>query len=570
MVNFSNKRTGDLLLLANGLVLLVLINVLASEFFFRIDLTEEKRFSIKKPTQEMLNNLEDKIYVTVYLDGELNSGFRRLQKSIRETLEELRIYSDDKIQFEFVNPSTAMSQKAREEYMKDLMQKGIVPTNVVDPKDGQVTERIIFPGAIVSDEGSESTGRSIAVNFLKVRGRKQSAEEADDAINQSIETVEYELASAIDKLTGLDRKRIGLVTGHGELDSLEIASFNSALLQTYNVVKVDIANKKSLERYDVLVIAKPTRPYSESDKYKLDQYIMRGGKVLFLIDKLEASMDSASREGHFAFPYNINLDDQLFKYGIRLNLDLVQDRLSGKYPVVTNVVDGKPQMQLMDWPFFPLINRYADHSITRNLDAVVTKFISTVDTVKAPGVKKTPLLFTSQYSRNITAPVPVSINEIRKNLKAQDYTLRYLPVGYLLEGSFTSLYKNRFAPQGVDETGFKEQGVKTKLIVIADGDLARNDVNPRNGQPQQLGYDPFAQYTFANEELLMNAINYLVDGDGLIAARNKEVKIRPLDKEKIRTERTKWQAINLALPLLLILAYGVLRAFLRKRKYSSF
>lgn len=552
---------GDLLLLANGLVLIVLLNVLASKYFFRADLTEEKRFSIKDQTKEVLRELDDKVYVEVYLEGELNAGFRRLQKSIRETLEEFRIYSDDKVQFVFIDPATAMSQKARNEYMQELMKKGIVPTNVVDSKDGQKSERIIFPGALISYGGFET-----GVNLLK----GNQAGTPDEKINQSVEGIEYELANAIYKMVNNDRKRIGLVTGQGELDSLEIASFNSSLLELYSVVKVDLKNKKSLERYDALIIAKPTRTYSESDKYKLDQYIMNGGKVLFLIDKLEASMDSASQDDYFAFPYNINLDDQLFKYGVRLNLDLVQDALSGKYPVITGEVDGKPQLQLMDWPFFPLINRYADHTITRNLDAVVTRFVSMLDTVKAVGIRKTPLLFTSQYSRKINAPVQVNINDIRRNLKKEDFSLSYLPVGYLLEGPFTSLYKNRFLPQGADQSTFKEHGIATKLIVMADGDLARNDVNPRTSQPQELGYDPFASYKFANQELLMNAVNYLVNGDGLIAARNKEVRIRPLDKEKIRTERTKWQAINLVLPLVLLVLYGIARSFIRKRKYAAF
>lgn len=561
MVKLNSKQTGDLLLLANGLVLLVLLNILASQYFFRLDLTEEKRFSIKDQTKEILRGLDDKVYIEVYLEGELNAGFRRLQKSIGETLEEFRIYSGDKVQFVFTNPATAVSQKARNEFMQELMQKGIVPTNVVDSKDGQVTNKIIFPGAVISYGGFEK-----GINLLKGSQGKT----ADEKINSSIEGLEYELANAIHTMSNSDRKRIGFITGHGELDSLEIASLNNALLESYAVVKVDLNRKKALERYDALIIAKPTRKYSESDKYKLDQYIMHGGKVLFLVDKLEVSMDSASREGYFAFPYTINLDDQLFKYGIRLNLDLVQDKLSGKYPVITGEVDGKPQMNLMDWPFFPLINRYADHAITRNLDAVVTRFISTVDTVKAAGIKKTPLLFTSEYSRNLSAPVPVNINDIQKNLKTEQYPLRFLPVAYLLEGKFTSLYKNRFLPQGADQALFKDQGEVAKLIVIADGDLARNDINPRTGQPQQLGFDPFTRYTFANQELLLNAINYLVNGEGLITTRNKEVKIRPLDKEKIRIERTKWQVINLALPLVLLVAYGIVRSFLRKRKYATY
>lgn len=561
MVKLESKKLGDFLLLANGLVLLVLINLLAATYFFRLDLTEEKRFSIKEPTKKLLRALDDKVYVEVFLEGELNAGFRRLQKSIQETLEEFRIYSDNKVQFVFTDPGMATSQKARNEFMQELAQKGITPTNVVDPKGGQVTEKIIFPGVLISHGGFET-----GVTLLK--GNK--ALTADEQINQSIEGLEYELASAIQTMMDSDRKRIGFVTGHGELDSLEIASFNNTLLEKYNVFKVELARKKSLEQYDALIIAKPTQKFSAQDKYKLDQYIMQGGKLLLLLDKLEANMDSASRENYTAFPYNIDLDDQLFKYGMRLNADLIQDRNAGMYPVVTGESGGKPQMQLMDWPFFPLINRYADLAATRNLDAVITKFVSSIDTVKAPGIKKTPLLFTSQYSRKVSAPVQVNINDLRKNVKAESFTESFIPVGYLLEGKFSSVFKNRFLPEGVDQAGFKEQGVSTKMIVFADGDLARNDVNPRTGQPQQLGFDPFTRYTFANHDLLLNAVAFLIEDDGLISARNKEVKIRPLDKEKVRTEKIKWQVINLALPLVVIMLYGATRSILRKRKFSTF
>lgn len=561
MVKLDSRKLGDFLFLANGIAILVLINLLASIYYFRLDLTEEKRFSIKEPTKQLLQQLDDKVYIEVYLEGELNASFRRLQKSIRETLEEFRIYSDDKIEFVFTDPSLAMSQKARNEFMQELAQKGINPTNVVDPKGGQVTEKIIFPGVLISYGGFET-----GVTLLK--GNK--ALTAEEKINQSIEGIEYALANAINNLVSSDRKRIGFVTNHGELDSLEIASFNNSLLESYDVFKVDFSKKKVLDKYDALIIAKPTKSFSQQDKYKLDQYIMNGGRVLLLLDKLQANMDSASIENYAAFPYNLNLDDQLFKYGVRLNPDLIQDRSAGPYPVVTGEMGGKPEIQLMDWPFFPLINRYADHPVTRNLDAVVTRFVSSMDTVKAQGIKKTPLLFTSQYSRKVSAPVQVNINDLRKNVKAEDFTESFMPVGYLLEGNFTSLFKNRFLPEGVEQGSFKEQSSPTKIIVFADGDLARNDVNPRSGQPQQLGYDQFLRYTFANTELLMNAVAYLVKEDGIIEARNKEVKIRPLDKEKVRTEKLKWQIVNIALPVVLLIVYGMIRSVLRKRKFSSF
>jgi len=561
MVNLNSKKLGDFLLLANALVFVVLVNMIAASHFFRLDLTEEKRYSIKQPTKEILNSIDDNVYVEVYLEGSLNGEFKRFRKSIEETLEEFRVYSGNKIQYSFVDPSSAMSEKARSEFMNELASKGIQPTNVIDNNAGQRVEKIIFPGVLISYGGFET-----GVTLLK--GNK--ARTPEEEINQSIEGIEFELANAIYKLTNTDRRRVGFVTGHGELDSLQMAGFNNALLEVYDVFKVDLSRKNVLKNYDALIIAKPRTAFTPSDKFKLDQYIMQGGKVMFLLDKLEATMDSASNENYFAFPYNLNLDDQLFRYGVRINLDLVEDRSAGMYPVVTSEAGGKPKLQLMDWPFFPLINHYGDHAITRNLDAVVTRFVSSIDTVKAVGIKKTALLMTSQYSRTMTAPVNVSINNLRQNTKAEDYTKSFIPVGYLLEGKFLSLFKNRFIPQGEDQKNFKAESKVTKILVIGDGDIARNDINPRTLQPQPLGYDPFTKYTFANQDLLMNAMAYLTDENGLIRARNKEIKIRPLDRDKAQTEKVKWQVINLLLPVFLICLYGVGRAMLRKRRYASF
>lgn len=291
---------------------------------------------------------------------------------------------------------------------------------------------------------------------------------------------------------------------------------------------------------------------------------------MFLLDKLDASMENASHENYMAVPNPVNLDDQLFRYGVRINPNLVQDQISASYPIVTGHVDGKPQMQLIEWPFFPLINRYPDHAITRNLDAVMMRFVSSIDTVKATGIKKTGLLFTSQNSNVIGAPVNISVNELRRNTSFQDFSDHYIPVGYLLEGKFTSLYKNRFLPPGAEKETPLEESVSTKIIVIADGDIARNEINPRTGQPQPLGFDPFTQYTFANRDFLLNAVAFLADENGLIQARNKEVKVRPLDERKIATERVKWQVINLVLPLVVLILYGGVRAYFRKRKFAQF
>lgn len=560
MVNWQSRKLGDILLLANGIVFLILVNILSSLLFFRLDLTEEGRYSIKVPTKELLASLEGEVHIEVFLAGELNAGFRRFQKSIRETLEEFRVHSDNKIQYTFTDPATAMSSKAQAEFMNDLAQKGIQPTRVVDMKDGQRIEKIIYPGAVVSYGVAEK-----GVHLLK--GNKARSQEEE--INQSIEGIEFELANAIYALTNDEPRRVGWVTGHGEIGGLEAASFMNALSEVYAVGNVSLASD-DLSLFDALIIARPTREFSEKEKYRLDQYIMRAGKVLFLLDKLQADMDSVSQEMYFAFPYELNLDDQLFRYGVRINMDLVQDRTSGRYPVVTNQSGTTPQIQLMPWEFFPLITNYADHPITRNLDAVVLKFVSSIDTVKATGITKTPLFFTSHQARVMGAPVNVSLQHLRRNYKPEDFSSSYLPVAYLLEGSFSSLYRNRFLPEGESRAAFRESGEPTRLIVVSDGDLATNVVNPESGEPLPLGFDPFGGYRFANEDLLMNMVAYLVDEDGLIHARNKEVRIRPLQRDRAAAEKTKWQTINIGIPLGLIVVFGLVRNFLRKKRYARF
>lgn len=560
MVNWKSKKLGDFLWLANALALIVIVNVVAALYFFRVDLTEEKRYSIKDQTKDLLNSLEEDVFIEVYLEGELNAPFRRLRKNIEETLEEFRIYSGNKIKFTFTDPGAAAGPKARSEFMNDLASRGIQPTNVVDNKNGQRVEKIIFPGALISYGGFET-------GVMLLKGNKGAT--SDQRINQSIEGIEFELANAIYKLANSERKKIGFIRGHGEVDSLSIASFNNDLLELYDVFKVDLNRSADLSKYDVLVIAKPKRSYSVLEKFRLDQFIMNGGKGLFLIDKLDASMDSATRDDYFALPYEHNLDDLLFRYGLRINADLVQDQQSAPYPVVTGQVDGKPEVQLLEWPYFPLVSTYPEHPITRNLDAIHMKFASSIDTVKAIGVKKTPLLLSSPYSQVIGAPVHISINDLRRMDPAK-FTTPHVPLSYLLEGSFTSLFKNRFLPAGADSSVFKGDGKSTKIIVVSDGDIIRNEINPRTRQPQELGFDPFTNLKFANHDFLLNSIAYLVEENGLIQARSKEVKLRPLDRSKITEGKTKWQIINLVLPLVLLVVYGVIRSVIRKRKYARF
>ena len=508
----------------------------------------------------MLAELDDAVYVEVFLEGEMNAAFKRFQKNIRETLDEFRVYSGNRLQYTFTDPATALSQKARSEFMNELISKGIQPTNVVDEKDGQRVERLLFPGAIISYAGAE-----IAVNLFK-GGQSASLLSKQEIINQAVEKIEFELASAIYKLSNAERKSIGWLQGHGELGGLETASIMAEMESLYDVNFIGLQSAEELQTYDVLVLARPLKSFNNREKFLLDQYLMRGGKLLMMLNAFQVNIDSASADQYFPPMIDHSLDDMLFRYGLRINKNMVQDRLSTKFPVVTGMAGSAPQMQMLDWYFFPLINNYPAHLITRNLDAVQLRFASSIDTVKATGVNKMPLMLSSPYMRLLNAPVNVSANELR-NTRINEMQ-QPVALAYLLEGNFTSVFKNRFLPEGFNTADFKGESLPTKMIVVADGDLARNDINARTNQAQPLGKDPYAAIFYANQDFIMNALAYLTASDGLITTRNKEIKIRPLDKQKIAEEKLYWQLLNLISPVLLIVLFGVLRAAWRKRKFG--
>ncbi len=562
MVRMDSKRLEDILAFSIGLVALLLLNIISERYFFRLDLTEEKRFSLSGPTRKILNNLEETVYVEVYLDGDLPSGFRRLRAAIGETLEEFRIVSDNHVQYSFINPDLAGSARSRNEFMMEIARKGVQPTDVFLNENGRQIQKRILPGAVVS-YGVREQG------VLLLKGNKGSSPEVQ--LNQSVEGVEYQLASVIRALTKEKPEVIGLSTGHGELTGSDIFSFKKLLEEKYIVKEVAMDDRFNIDGTDLLIMAKPVTKFQPHEKYRLDQYIMKGGKVLFLLDALVASIDSTA----ISFPYDLDLDDQLFRYGIRINKDLVMDMLSASAPVVVGNMGDQPQIRLLPWPFYPLINTYAAHPVVRNLDAVKLLFVSSIDTVKAPGIKKTPLLFTSGYSRRLSAPIRIDLDELKKPLDPGSFNQSGIPVACLLEGSFTSVFKNRPLPISGNtnteaENDFIASGVPTKIMVIADGDIVRNAFDPRSGQPLPLGFDYYGQYTFANEDFIMNAIEYMLDDKGVILSRNKEIVLRPLDKVKIQAERQKWQVLNLLLPVIILVIFGVIRTFVRKKRYASF
>ena len=553
----ESKRLTLILQVFLAIAITIFVNDLASFFFFRLELTEENRYSISDATKKMLENLEDDIYIEAYLDGELPAGFKRMRSSLEETLNEFAIYSNGKVQFQFVDPDQATSTKSRNQFLMSLARKGVQPTDVFINEDGKRTQKRIVPGVVISYGTAEK-----GVQLFK--GNKAASPE--QRLNQSIEGIEYELASAIQEITTMSLPTLGVLRGHNELDSADFASLNNQLHENFIVKTIDLTQVDKIPDLDAILLVKPTEKFSFYDKYKIDQYLMSGGKGLFLLDKVAVNMDSAN-VGTYSFPYDLDLDDLFFKYGVRINNDLVQDFVSGTYPIVVGNEGNQPKIQLLQWPYYPVVNEYSDHVTVRNLDATLTRFASSIDTVKAPGIQKTLLFSSSPYSRQIMSPAYVSINMMQQELDPQKFTTHNIPMAWLLEGNFTSFFKNKFLPDEADQSSFLDSGA-SKLIVVGDGDIARNDFGPKTGQPLPLGYDPFTNQTFANQELVMNFLNYLTKGDGLITARSKEVIIRPLDKVKLKESRSKWQIINLLLPIVLVILFGLFHFWLRKRKYA--
>ncbi len=542
------------------LLLVWLINQLAERFRIRLDLTEEKRYTISNATRDLLRSLDEDVFFEVYLSGDLPPNFMRFQKAISEMLNQFREESGNKIQFKFTDPAQAKSAQARNQFFQLLMEKGLQPTRLNYSQDGNTLQKMIFPSATASIGLDE-----VPINLLK--GNRTTGPEK--IINQSIEGLEYELASAIAQLDREGTKRVAYITGHGSPEKEHIAGFKSATLSKYDLYDVRLDGKKELVGYDAVIVGKPRKKFSESEKYVLDQYLVKGGNLIFFLDALSVNIDSALGAGTIAIPYETNLSDQLFKYGVRINRDFVLDVNSGQLPVVSGNFGNQPQIQMIPWPFFPLITNYADHPTVRNLDAILTRFTSSIDTVKARGIRKVPLASTTQYSKVLGPPVSVSLNDLRGELREDQFNDGIKNICYLLEGKFTSLYSNRLIPSGFNKKKFVEKGQEGKLIVFSDGDLIINELDPESGEPLALGVEPFTKTTYANEQFILNILDYMVDDLGLIETRSREVKIRPLDKVKLKNERTRMQIINLVLPIILILLIGGSKWYIRRNMFAK-
>ncbi|MDX5478467.1 MAG: gliding motility-associated ABC transporter substrate-binding protein GldG, partial [Cyclobacteriaceae bacterium] len=510
----------------------------------------------------VLESLEEPIEVEILLTGKLPGGMRRLQRAIEETIRTFNAYSSEKITFYYEDP-LSLPADVREDYIVDLASYGINPTNLFISEDGGQQSKLIFPGVVVRNEEYET-------GTLLLKGEKGMT--SDEKLNHSIENLEFELIQAIKKISSNQELSIGMTMSNGEMAEDDGFGIVEALVDQYEVFKVPLeqANKtEDLDPFDILIIAGPKESYSEKEIYFLDQYLMKGGNLIFLVDAMEHDLKDAGGDGTFALPLEHGLDQLLFRYGIRVNKDLIQDLNFGYHPVMAGNFGDSEQIIPLPWPFYIAAGRMAKHPITKGLDQVMFRFSSSLDTVKADGVTKIPLIFGSEFSRKLAAPVRLAFEDMANEPDLNDFGSKNLPLLYLLEGNFTSFFKNRFLPTGINKDSFLDHSNDGRILVAGSGLLFKSQKSFADGNPLPIGEDPFNNTQYANRQLLQNAVNYLLDPDGIMSTRTKTLQIRPLNKMKVREEKTKWQAINVLGPVLFFILLGLVWVTWKKKQYAQ-
>ena len=545
-----NKKIKNIVLLVIGLVVL---NFLNQSFYKRFDLTQDQRYTLSETTNTILSNVNNRLYITVYLEGSFPSEFKRLQVETRQYLEELAA-KNSFIKIHFENPDNQREA---------LIKKGMMPSQLTVEEDGKLSEAIIFPWAEIN-YGKRTKVVSLLPNAIVASQEEQ--------LQKAVENLEYSFSNAIKTITQKQQKKVAFLTGNGQLEDIYLFSFLSKVSQNYGLGKFTLdavaKNPKEtlagLNQYDLAIIAKPTQKFTAEEKFTLDQFIANGGKTLWMIDNVQADQDSLfATEKMMAYPRDLNLTDMLFSYGVRINTTLVKDLYASKIALATGSVGNQTQFKNLDWFYHPLVAGNPNHAITKNVSPVRLQFANQIDTLKN-GIKKTPLLMSSTLTQKVGTPTIIALQSIAEEPQEEEYVSGHQLFGVLLEGNFNSAYKNRVKP--FETSLYKEQSIDNKMIVISDGDIAKNQV--LKGKPTDLSRDKWTNEEFGNKDFLLNAVDYLLDDTGLMELRNKTLKINILDKQKAFKERTFWQFINVALPLILLFTFGFVFNYLRKRKYS--
>lgn len=569
--------------------LFMILVYLSTLFFYRIDLTAEKRYSLTAATKTLLKEMDSTITIKVFLTGELPADYKKLSIAARDLLDEFKSLSGNHIKVSFEKPGEYIGNDTAKVLFYDSLAKlGVVfdQSEMISSKSETQTNQLVIPSALVSFRKGQ---KPIAVDLRSSRKvykqfdvKDNQQEDIEGTRNAAEALLEYKFANAIDKLTRKYIPTVAYVIGNGEPIDLKVNDLGESLRNEYRLAVFDLKKGyPDASTIDALMIVKPTQGFTDEDKLKLDQYVMNGGHIIWFVDRLHAELDSLMRTKqaeYTAFDRQLGLDDLFFKYGVRINTDLIQDLNCSKIPIVIGKnPDGSPDIKRYPWPYYPFLSARDNNPISKNLDRVLPIFPSSIDTVKAPGINKTILLATDTNSRKISAPSIVTLKAI-ESLNNPDesasFNKSYIPVAVLLEGKFHSLYSNRLGKEVLDSvqriTGkpYLAGGVKeAKQIVVADADIVTNQVSSTAG-PLPMGSLPLENYRFANREFFLNSMDYLVSSNNLFESRNKDFILRLLDKTKVEEQKNMWQAINIGLPVALVILIGLVFQWYRKRKYE--
>lgn len=570
----ANVKRTHLLQLVLGLVLILFFNIVGYYIFARLDLTSEKRYTLSKSTKKMLKSVDDVVFIRCYLEGDIPADYKRLRNETKEMINQFRSYNPN-IEFEFRNPNDFKDKKEQAEFYQRLFEMGFQPIlKTSQQKDGQVRQ-YMFPYLEITHKGEKKI-----VSLISTKGTGE-----ESIINSSVQNLEYNIYNGIRSLMTTSKDRVAIIRGHGEWELASIWDFITGINEFYAVDTLTINerinalterqydsvknNVTMRNKYKALVIAKPLSVFSYKDLYILDQFVMHGGRILWLVDPLLCSMDSLQANPEtFAVTNYTGVEDPLFKYGVRLNTNLVMDMQAAKVPIVTGVYgDNTPQFSFFPWNFFPVVSPNPNHIITSKINPVKLEFVSSIDTIQN-NITKTPLLVSSANSRIMNTPAIISLEMLKQKQDPRLFNMPNLNLAMLLKGKFTSAFKNRLSPEMEtnQEIAFKDEcDTINAMIVVADGDIIRNDFT--SGQMLPLGYDKYTKEMFGNKEFLINALNYLTDDHDMIPLRSREVLMRKLDQARVEREKLNWQVVNVGIPIIFIMVIGVIISFIRKRKY---
>jgi len=584
IMRIKKRKKQDIFQLILLLAIILLINYISGYINIRIDLTKEKKFSFSPVSKEILKNLNDVVYIKIYLDGKLSIPYKKFKRNIEDKLEELKVYGKRNLEYKFIDPLNKENPEIQNKILYELKQKGLDLINIrYKNREGDLTFTTIVPGALISYRGNE-----VPVNLLK----DDPVLSDEEKINSSLELLEYKFINVIRKISNENPENIAFIIGHGELYGYELEDILQELENSYQIDFLKINGQAGiLDKYNSVIIAKPKYKFSESDKFVIDQYIMNGGKVLWLIDAVSVSADSLAKGAALAFINQLNIEDQLFRYGIRINPVLVKDKLCTILPINIAPPNQSPVWEPFDWLYFPLLSPSRDHPVTKNTGYLRSQFVNTIDILESrESVKKTVLLKTSKRNKLVKLPALIRLSEINYSAPATEFDTVAKPVAVLLEGTFESNFKNRPVPDnlvsGEKKVIFKDKSVNTKMILVADGDVIRNDYKIwPDGRIQilPLKTDKYIEFInsyykkeilhafFDNKEFIVDAINYLTNTQGISELLNREYKLRLLDREITGNSKKnlKWQLINTLLPAFIIIIFGILYNYLRKVKYAS-